>query len=253
MKNMNKLENMQEIKNLTPFYRLQSILSELIATTPPGERLPSEPELAKRLNASRATLREAMRSFEGQGLIRRRQGIGTFVVNHSRVLDTGLEVLESIETMAKKIQLDVSLDDVFYQHVEADVELGEKFNLPVGTKLIQISRIIVTDSRPVAYLIDLLPEDVLSTDELQDGFTGSVLDLLLKRGVPKLTESIAEIRAVSATPEIAKALQIQRNDVLQCFVASLFNIEGRMIDYSYSYFIPGVFRFHVVRKVGSNK
>jgi len=80
-----------------------------------------------------------------------------------------------------------------------------------------------------------------------------VLDLLLKKGAPKLTESIAEIKAVGATPDIAKALQIQRNDVLQLFVASLYNIEGRMIDYSYSYFIPGVFRFHVVRKVGSNK
>jgi GntR family transcriptional regulator len=248
---MNRLDNLQELKNLTPFYRLQSILADLIASTPPGERLPSEPELARRLSASRATLREAMRSFEGQGLIRRRQGIGTFVVNHTRVLDTGLEVLESIETMAKKIQLDVSLDDVSYQHLEADAEMAKNFNTGVGTKLIQISRIIVTDSRPVAYLIDLLPEDILSSEELQDGFTGSVLDLLLKKGTPRLTESIAEIKAVSATPEIAKALQIQRNDVLQLFVASLFNIEGRMIDYSYSYFIPGVFRFHVVRKVGS--
>ena len=250
---MNKLDNLQDVKNMTPFYRLQSILSDLIATTPPGEKLPSEPDLAKKLNASRATLREAMRSFEGQGLIRRRQGIGTFVVNHSRILDTGLEVLESIETMANKIQLDVALDDLSYQELEADSEMAEKFKVPEGSKLIQISRIIMTDSRPVAYLIDILPEDVLSAEEVKDGFTGSVLDLLLKRGVPKLTESIAEIKAVSAAPDIAKALQIQRNDVLQLFVASLYNIEGRMIDYSSSYFIPGVFRFHVVRKVGSNK
>jgi len=250
---MNRLDNLQDINNLTPFYRLQAILADLIASTPPGERLPSEPDLARRLSASRATLREAMRSFEGQGLIRRRQGIGTFVVNHSRVLDTGLEVLESIETMAKKIQLNVSLDDVSYQHLEADVEMAKNFKVEVGTRLTQVSRIIVTDSRPVAYLIDLLPEDILTSEELQDGFTGSVLDLLLKRGLPKLTESIAEIKAVGATPDIAKALQIQRNDVLQLFVASLFNIDGRMIDYSFSYFIPGVFRFHVVRKVGSNK
>jgi GntR family transcriptional regulator len=250
---MNRLDNLQGFSNLTPFYRLQSILAELIATTPPGERLPSEPELARRLSASRATLREAMRSFEGQGLIRRRQGIGTFVVNHTRILDTGLEVLESIETMARKIQLEVSLDDVSYHHIEADTEMARNFKISEGSKLVQIARIIVADNRPVAYLIDILPEDILSTEELQEGFTGSVLDLLLKKGAPKLTESIAEIKAVGATPDIAKALQIQRNDVLQLFVASLYNIEGRMIDYSYSYFIPGVFRFHVVRKVGSNK
>ena len=63
-----------------PFQRLQSDLAALIQRTPAGSRLISEPELAKQLGVSRATLREAMRTFETQGLIRRRQGAGTFVV-----------------------------------------------------------------------------------------------------------------------------------------------------------------------------
>ena len=52
------------------FQRLQSQLAGLISATTPGERLLSEPELAKKMGVSRATLREAMRTFEGQGLIR---------------------------------------------------------------------------------------------------------------------------------------------------------------------------------------
>ncbi len=82
-------------ETLHPFQRLQQELAILIAETPAGERLLSEPELANKLGVSRATLREAMRTFEGQGLIRRRQGVGTFVVGHSQVLDSGLEVLAS--------------------------------------------------------------------------------------------------------------------------------------------------------------
>ena len=65
-----------EAEPLRLFQRLQNELSRLIAGTPSGERLPSEPELARHLGVSRATLREAMRSFEGQGLIRRRQQPG---------------------------------------------------------------------------------------------------------------------------------------------------------------------------------
>jgi GntR family transcriptional regulator len=248
---MNNKEGLPEISALSPFHRLQIVLADLIASTPPGERLPSEPELAKRLNASRATLREAMRSFEGQGMIRRRQGIGTFVMSHSRVLDTGLEVLESIETQAKKIQLDVTLDDMAIKPIEANVELAETFGVAEKSELLQVSRVIMAENRPVAYLIDVLPVNILSAEELSEGFTGSVLDFLLTRGTPALAESVADIRAVGAPPDIAKALQIQRNDVLQLFIAKLYDSNGAVIDYSYSYFIPGVFRFHVVRKVGS--
>jgi GntR family transcriptional regulator len=82
------------------YQRLQNQLAQIIATTKPGDRLLAEPELAKQLGVSRATLREAMRTFEGQGLIRRRQGVGTFVVGHPQVIETGLEVLQSIETLA---------------------------------------------------------------------------------------------------------------------------------------------------------
>jgi GntR family transcriptional regulator len=44
-----------------------------------------------------------------------------------------------------------------------------------------VSRVILTDDRPVAYLVDILPQNLLSQEELQDGFNGSVLDFLLRR------------------------------------------------------------------------
>src|SRR5512147_2798052 len=94
-----------------PFQRLQAELAGLIARSPSGQRLPSEPDLAKQLGVSRATLREAMRMFETQGLIRRRQGAGTFVVGAVPVIDSGLEVLESIETMAHRMNLEIAVSD----------------------------------------------------------------------------------------------------------------------------------------------
>jgi GntR family transcriptional regulator len=233
------------------FQRLQIKLAELIASTPPGSRLPTEPEMAKQMGVSRATLREAMRSFEWQGLIRRRQGKGTFVISHPRVLESGLEELESIETLAKKIGLEVSLTRLEAVRIEAHEELVDIFQCALNAPLLKVERVIQAENRPVAYLIDILPETVLSHDDLvQPGFTGSVLDLLLRRGAPKLQTSIAEIRAVPAAPEVAKLLEIQRGDVLLMLQSRLFTNDNQMIDYSSSYFLPGYFRFHVVRRVG---
>ena len=236
-----------------PFRRLQSELAEMINSLPAETRLPSEPNLAKQLGVSRATLREAMRSFEGQGMIRRRQGVGTFVAAKVPVLDTGLEVLESLETIAQRSGLTVKMGELQVVQVEADEELARLLNLKVGAELTQVRRIIFTETRPIASLVDTLPADILVADELRSSFTGSVLDLLLRRGDPKLTQSRTEIKAIGATPEVARALQIQRDDVLLHFVAQLQAEDGRVVDYSSSYFLPGYFRFHVVRQVNRSQ
>jgi GntR family transcriptional regulator len=234
-----------------PFQRLQVDLAALIARTPAGQRLPSEPELAKQLGVSRATLRDAMRTFETQGLIRRRQGSGTFVVGKVQALDSGLEVLESLETMAKRLNLEITLSNLSVDQVAADADCAASLNLAVGASVLCVRRVIRTDGRPVAYLVDTLPEDVLHIEDVPADFHGSVLDFLLGRG-DMLKSSRANVSAIGATAEVAKALEIQRGDVLLHFYSQLFDGNGKVVDYSLSYFIPGYFHFHVVRRVGGN-
>jgi GntR family transcriptional regulator len=234
-----------------PFQRLQSDLAALIQRTPAGSRLVSEPELAKQLGVSRATLREAMRTFETQGLIRRRQGAGTFVVGQVPVMDAGLEVLESLDTMAHRKNLEVTVSDLDIVRIESDLDQANGLGLELGTCVTRIRRVIRADTRPVAYLIDSVPEDVLRVEELPDGFHGSVLDFLIGRGVD-LRLSRAAISATNATAEVAKALEIQRGDVLLRFISQLYTADGRIVDYTVSYFIPGYFNFHVVRRIGNS-
>jgi GntR family transcriptional regulator len=233
-----------------PFRRLQADLSALIEKMPTGSRLPSEPELAKNLGVSRATLREAMRMFETQGLIRRRQGAGTFVVGHPAGMEGGLEVLESMLTLARRKGLDVCAGPVTIEELVANEENAQSLEVPVGTRLVSISRTMSADSRPVAYLVDTLPNDIIQPGELDNDFDGSVLDYLVSRGDP-LTISYTNITATNATAEVAKMLEIQRGDVLLQFTARLFTASGKVVDYSYSYFLPGYFKFHIVRRVGS--
>jgi GntR family transcriptional regulator len=230
--------------------RLHEALGKIIADTPPGEKLLTEPELAKQLNVSRATLREAMRTFETQGLIYRHQGSGTFVIHPSQVIDTGLEVLESIETLSKRIGLVVTLGDLHIDHLPSTEEFAKALGLLPGDPVLVVSRVIQAEGRPVAYLVDILPDEFLSMDELDAGFTGSMLDLLMKRGTPPLVSSRCEINAVQAHSDVARAMRIQRGDVLLRFIAYLYSANGQVVDYSYSYFLPGYFNFHVIRRVG---
>lgn len=238
-------------RNQSISQRLHESLGNIIAATPPGERLPSEPKLARQLGVSRATLREAMRIFETQGVIQRKQGSGTFVVRPSQVIESGLEVLESLESIAGRIGLAVSMGELRVEHRQATEEERRALCLSEAGKVLYLSRVILAEGRPVAYLIDIVPEDILGPQDVSPDFSGSVLDLLIRRGEPILHTSRCEINAVTASPEVARFLGIQRGDVLLRFVSYLYDVNGRIIDYSFSYFLPGYFRFHVVRRIGN--
>ena len=234
-----------------PFQRLQADLAALIARTPAGQRLTSEPDLAKQLGVSRATLREAMRTFETQGLIRRRQGSGTYVVGKVPVIDAGLEVLESLDTMARRMNLEIKVSDLNVEQVQADKETAAGLDIPEGSYLTRVRRVMRADGRPAAYLIDTLPEAILKLGDLPNEFRGSVLDFLIARG-DKFGFSRAAISATNAPADVAKPLEIQRDDVLLQFASQLYDTAGKVVDYSVSYFIPGYFRFHVNRRVGNS-
>ncbi len=229
--------------------RLHDSLYRLITSTDSGRRLPSEPVLAQQLGVSRATLREAMRTFETQGLIRRKQGSGTYVTHPSTVIKTGLETLESLETVARRFGLEVSLGAWNLESRQALPDECQALSLEDGCEVVSVTRVMHAEDRPVAYLIDVLPADVLSPEEVQENFTGSVLDMLIHRSDLSLISSRTEINAVNASPEVARALGIQRGDVLLRFIAYLYTSSGRIVDYSHSYFLPGYFHFHVVRRI----
>ena len=115
------------------------------------------------------------------------------MVGKPQVIESGLELLESIETQADRIKLDVSMDDLMVQQIQANLDQADILGVAEGASLTRVARIIRADSRPVAYLIDILPVDILTISEVTSEFSGSILDVMLKRGHPPLAYSNTEI------------------------------------------------------------
>ena len=246
---MNQMEIREETKRRPLYQRTAETLSEILESVEPGTYLPSEPKLARSLGVSRATLREAMRIFERRGMIVRRQGVGTYVTQLPHVIDTGIETLESIERLADRIGLKVETGDLEIRKRTATEEELKRFRWERDLPLVEISRVILAESRPVAFLIDILPEEYLPEDIKSGNFRGSVLDTLLHQDEPELWQCRTDITAVSASPEVARHLKIQRGDALLFFEARLYSNQGEVIEHTYSYFLPGTFRFHINRRV----
>ena len=229
--------------------QVEDAISRLIKTMHPGDQLLPEPELAKQMGVSRATLREVLRSFAERGLLIRRQGVGTFVTSRIPILETGLEVLESLERMADRLDLQTEV---------AYLDIKERFATPAEClglahveplRILAVTRTITMEGEPVADLVDIVPLTYLDSTDLKVNFRGSVLDILLERGKPVLATSRTEIVAADATGEIAQRLEIVPGTALLKLVAQLYSYDEKVVDYSISYFVPGYFKFHVMRQV----
>ncbi|OQA47019.1 MAG: HTH-type transcriptional repressor YvoA [Chloroflexi bacterium ADurb.Bin325] len=215
-----------------------------------GDRLPSEPALAQQLGISRPTLREALRMLEDEGAIVRRHGVGTFVAAPRPRIDAGLELLESIDRMAERAGLHAQMGALVYREFPAPAQIAARLGLAEGAAVTDVTRVMLADGRRIAFLTDVLPQEYLRGDELAAGFQGSVLDRLLARGWPALSHSRTELSACAAEAAVARELHVKAGEPLLKLEAQLFAADGRVVDYSTSYFVPGFFRFHVVRRIG---
>jgi len=90
---------------------------------------------------------------------------------------------------------------------------------------------------------------LLGKEDFGEGFTGSVLDIILQRGSPALSHSLTDIATENASDAVSKKLNIPLGEPLLKLTALLYSVDGRVVDFSHSYFVPGFFRFHVVRRI----
>src|SRR5919206_4503842 len=115
---------------------------------PAGTRLPSEPELAAELQVPRATLREALRAMELEGLLRRRQGSGTFIAEHPRMansLDVNFGVTDAIRAAGMTAGIARA------RHWVEPAPAGEAalLELEPGQDVVVVERVRTAEGKPV--------------------------------------------------------------------------------------------------------
>ena len=233
------------------------VLTDISAGMESGEllrdngQLPSEDELSKHFAVSRATVREALSRLEQRGSVIRQHGVGTFAAGARKalVLDAGLEQLESIDTLARRIGLETEARASEFIEREATLKEQDRLQLAEKSQVLAISRLILTAGRPIAYLVDVVPTDFLRARDLDMVFTGSVLDILLRRPSPMLSHALTDMTVETLEPAIAHRLNLESTDIIFKLESLLFSQDGQRVDYSFSYFVPGYFRFHVIRRV----
>ncbi|MGZ8694035.1 MAG: GntR family transcriptional regulator [Gaiellaceae bacterium] len=167
----------------------------------PGDRFPTEAAIGDRYRVSRATVRQALTDLEAAGVIRKVQGLGSFVavpkIRHVPLLTSFSELAASQGFTPSHRVLASSVDEL---PPDAAAELG----LAEGTRCRYLRRLFLADGKAVGLAETWLPLSVLAghdelfeRNRLDQGsmyqvLQGESIGLTLDRAVETISPGIAD-------------------------------------------------------------
>lgn len=210
----------------------------------PGERLPSEPELAKRRTVSRSSMRAAIALLEDDGFVRRRQGSGTYVV-HRPALDNDLGRNFGVSSMIAATGLEPDTVDETAGEVEAPPAVAAALGLPDGAAVTCLRRVRTADGRRVVDMTDWCRPDHLSADGLPPG--GSIYNELTARGLA-VHHGVAHLTPGNAEGDIARRLQVPRGTLVLTIDQVDTTSDGVAVLVSREHYLAEAFDFTLLRR-----
>ena len=214
-----------------------------------GERLPSEHQLAERYGVSRVTVRAALHGLREAGLVSIRQGVGATVLPRSASVSHGLDRLGSIDTFAREAGQVVSDLDLRAERIAATAEIAERLQVPEGHPVIEVTRVKCFDGVPVAWVVDYVPEGLLSFETLTSELAGSALDVLLAHAEIHVEYADAEYKPVKLPKAIADRLKVKSGSLALFVDTVVWTADGRAADWAKVWLLPEHFRFVVRRRL----
>jgi GntR family transcriptional regulator len=219
-----------------------------------GDRIPTEVDLAGRLEVSRATVRAGLGRLVGRGLLERRQGSGTFLVEPPRGvrLRNGLERLETYTVHAHRLGLELYSRDLRVETVGADPAEAAALEVSAGTPLAKVSRILLVNREPAAWMVDVVPEELMTAQTIEKRFRpeAMLLDLLVTEGLPVGFSKLSiEAEIVGPEDEVGKRLNLDSSAAALSLEETMYLGTGRPVQWSRNVFLPGHLDLHVLREL----
>jgi len=192
---------------------------------PTGSRLENEVAIGQRIGISRPTVRRAIQELVDKGLVVRRRGIGTQVVQGQ--FTRRVELTSLYEDLAGA-HLAPSTRVLSLETVAADDETATTLRVPSGSEIVHLRRLRLSGGAAIAVLENHLPAEFsdLSADELEQR---GLYQVLRARGVA-IRVATQRIGAREATADEASLLGVEVGAPVLTARRVAFDASGRAIE-----------------------
>ena len=212
----------------------------------PGDAIPSERDLAARVEMSRVTVRKAVQHLVREGVLVQRHGSGTYVAPQPDRVEQSLSQLTSFaEDMARRGMPVRStwLDrGVYPPSPEEMVSLG----LTSGDSVARVSRLRISGDTPIAIERAALSATVLPDPEA----IGTSLYAHLDRRGNRPVRAVQRIRAISLGEEDAALLGVTPGVASLHIERTSYLASGRVVEFTRSIYRGDTYDFVAELRLG---
>ncbi|MEV7757805.1 GntR family transcriptional regulator [Microbacterium sp. NPDC089180] len=222
------------------YFQVSSRLEQAIRSgaIPPGARLENEIAIGERLGLSRPTIRRAIQELVDRGLLVRRRGIGTQVVQGQVTRQVELTSLfEDLQSTQHAPGTTVLEHEV----IPAPANVASHLGIAEGDEVLHIRRLRTADGTPVAILQNFFPAQTtdLSRDELEER---GLYQILRSRGVA-IRIANQRIGARRAHDDEGSLLEIDRDGPVLLMERTAFDNAGQAIEFGLHIYRPDRYSF----------
>ena len=232
-----------------PLYlQLKSIIDDAVrrGALRPGDALPSERDLAARVELSRVTVRRAMQNLVREGVLVQRRGSGTYVAPQLPRVEQSLGKLTSFaEDMARRgtAVRSVWLDRGLYDpSPEETVALG----LPAAARVARVARLRISGETPLAIERAALSASLLPDPEA----IGTSLYAHLGQSGNRPVRAIQRLRAVNLSEEDAQLLGLAPGVASLHIERTSYLASGRVVEFTRSTYRGDAYDFVAELRTG---
>jgi len=202
----------------------------------PGDQIPSEPELCRLLNVSRATVRMAMQELVNAGVLEKVQGKGTFVKPPSTSID--INKFLSFSTLAKTIgSKHRSVVSKFERLDNPPSEVLKELNIENGESVWFIQRQRYLDDEPALFEETYIPYKFFKNLDGKRLATESIYDVFEDYGFHYLTGK-ERIIPISLTEEAADFFKVEAGEPAIILIKTMKNY-NQAVEYTRGIFKNG--------------
>lgn len=198
----------------------------------PGQKIPSENELAQQYRVSRMTVRQGILDLIKEGLLHRKQGVGTFVSyphfdrDHTR--------LTNFFESAREQGIDASSTVLKIEISPAPEKVARELLLQPGESVICIRTLRFANQTPVTVHDSYLPHRLFPEIIHEKLENVHLWDVMEKFGY-RVKRAIQKLEARPASGEIARLLDIKPGSPILYKERKILATDGTAVEFTYCY------------------